>query len=158
MVFPLHPSNPTTFSFSAQKLDSDNVVESAPESFRSLLTVLGIESTIESLVQSVCFWSAEPDQILKTLSFSSSFYYSVKLLYCQETYRHISSCTRARCVLNSIRKARKINYLNTKLSVKICFSHSRGLCVGTVAQCSEGWTCHDLSEHQLMFNVRPFEV
>ncbi|MCI4390251.1 hypothetical protein PGIGA_G00120370 [Pangasianodon gigas] len=39
----------------AQKLDTENVVESGPECFRSLLTVFGVEATIESLIQSVCF-------------------------------------------------------------------------------------------------------
>ncbi|KAK3512587.1 hypothetical protein QTP70_017217 [Hemibagrus guttatus] len=39
----------------AQKLDTENVVASAPESFRSLLTTLGVEATIEGLIQSVCF-------------------------------------------------------------------------------------------------------
>ncbi|XP_058229802.1 centromere protein P [Hemibagrus wyckioides] len=39
----------------AQKLDTENVVASAPESFRSLLTMLGVEATIEGLIQSVCF-------------------------------------------------------------------------------------------------------
>ncbi|XP_062843229.1 centromere protein P [Trichomycterus rosablanca] len=39
----------------AQKLDPESVTESAPESFRSLLNVLGVESTIESLVRSVRF-------------------------------------------------------------------------------------------------------
>ncbi|XP_047666599.1 centromere protein P [Tachysurus fulvidraco] len=39
----------------AQKLDTESVVESAPERFRSLLAVLGVEATIESLIQSVSF-------------------------------------------------------------------------------------------------------
>ncbi|XP_060767012.1 centromere protein P isoform X2 [Neoarius graeffei] len=39
----------------AQKLDTKNVVESAPECVRSLLRVFGVEATIESLIQSVCF-------------------------------------------------------------------------------------------------------
>ncbi|KAI5607585.1 centromere protein P [Silurus asotus] len=39
----------------AEKLDTENVMASAPESFRRLLSVFGEEATIESLIQSVCF-------------------------------------------------------------------------------------------------------
>ncbi|XP_046731735.1 centromere protein P isoform X1 [Silurus meridionalis] len=39
----------------AEKLDTENVMASAPESFRHLLSVFGEEATIESLIQSVCF-------------------------------------------------------------------------------------------------------
>ncbi|XP_017305657.1 centromere protein P [Ictalurus punctatus] len=39
----------------AQKLDTESVVESAPGCFQSLLTAFGVEATIESLIQSVCF-------------------------------------------------------------------------------------------------------
>ncbi|TSM44101.1 Centromere protein P [Bagarius yarrelli] len=39
----------------AQKLDTENVVKAAPDRFRNLLPVFGVEATMESLIQSVCF-------------------------------------------------------------------------------------------------------
>ncbi|KAL7837599.1 hypothetical protein SRHO_G00273100 [Serrasalmus rhombeus] len=39
----------------AQKMDANNVMETAPEAFRSLLKIFGVEASIESLIKSVCF-------------------------------------------------------------------------------------------------------
>ncbi|XP_017560290.1 centromere protein P isoform X2 [Pygocentrus nattereri] len=39
----------------AQKMDTNNVMETAPEAFRSLLKIFGVEASIESLIKSVCF-------------------------------------------------------------------------------------------------------
>ncbi|KAL6464822.1 hypothetical protein MHYP_G00271390 [Metynnis hypsauchen] len=39
----------------AQKMDANNVMETAPEGFRSLLKIFGVEASIESLIKSVCF-------------------------------------------------------------------------------------------------------
>ncbi|XP_049327940.1 centromere protein P [Astyanax mexicanus] len=39
----------------AQKLDTNNVMATAPEAFRSLLLIFGVETSIESLIKAVCF-------------------------------------------------------------------------------------------------------
>lgn len=48
-------SDDTCCFLTGQKLDTESVVESAPGCFQSLLTAFGVEATIESLIQSVCF-------------------------------------------------------------------------------------------------------
>ena len=40
--------------FTALELDKNRVIETAPLSFRTLLGVLGIEATLESLIKSFC--------------------------------------------------------------------------------------------------------
>lgn len=40
--------------FTALELDKNRVIETAPLSFRTLLGVLGIEATLESLIKSLC--------------------------------------------------------------------------------------------------------
>lgn len=44
----------SVFSLTALELDKNRVVETAPFSFRTLLGVLGIEATLESLIKSLC--------------------------------------------------------------------------------------------------------
>lgn len=58
-------SDDTCCFLTAQKLDTESVVESAPGCFQSLLTAFGVEATIESLIQSVCFWTNQATQILQ---------------------------------------------------------------------------------------------
>lgn len=42
------------FFFKALELDKNRVIETAPQSFRTLLEVLGIEATLESLIKLLC--------------------------------------------------------------------------------------------------------
>lgn len=44
----------TQVPLQALELDKNRVVETAPFSFRTLLGVLGIEATLESLIKSLC--------------------------------------------------------------------------------------------------------
>lgn len=50
------------FFFTALELDKNRVIETAPLSFRTLLGVLGIEATLESLIKSLCTEEQVPTQ------------------------------------------------------------------------------------------------